>query len=226
MSEKNLETIEEKPAKEEKPLMDTNEETSANKKKLSPFLSSEVKNNESQSESADEDSSSIKKQYEHIDDVSKERSIFNAVGKLYFFSKKTGKPETRGSGKFLIIKDNAGMYRLMMIRDQVMLKGCDHYITPNCELKKATNVKNAWYWTALFDNSDAEVKEKETQYFAIFPDEETAVLFKKMYDQAQTDNSELIKSKKNENKVEKDGSSDKSVEKDGSSDKDESKEEK
>lgn len=202
MSEKNLETIEEKPVKEEKPLVELKEEISANKKKASPFLSTEVKNNESPSESGEEDSSSIKKQYEHIDDVSKQRSIFNAVGKLYFFSKKTGKPETRGSGKFLIIKDNAEMYRLMMIRDQVMLKGCDHYITPNCELKKATNAKNAWYWTALFDNSDSEVKEKETQYFAIFPDEETSLLFKKKYDEAQKDNSKLIDSKKSKIKDE------------------------
>lgn len=169
----------------------TNTDISA-KKKESPFLSSEpVKD-----AVAEEDTASTKKQHEHIDSISKDRSIFNDIGKLYFLSKKTGKLETRGKGKFLILKDDAGMYKLMMIRDQVMLKGCNHYISPKCTLIKATQVANSWIWKALCDESDAEKNEKETLYFATFNDEETAKLFEEKYNFAMEENSKVIEIKK------------------------------
>lgn len=162
------------------------------KKKASPFLSTEVK----EEKNAEDENTSTKRQHEQIDKMSKDRSIFNATGKLYFKSSKTGKMETRGEGKFLILKDDAGMYKLMMIRDLVMLKGCNHYISPTCNLVKATQAKNSWIWTALHDQSDAEKKEDETVYFAMFKTEETSKLFEEKYKEAQAENLKTLESKK------------------------------
>ncbi|KAM0681459.1 Ran GTPase binding protein Sbp1 [Glugoides intestinalis] len=155
------------------------------KKKESPFLSTkEVKETtEEQNES-----SSLKKQHEEIDKFVRGISIFNAVGKLYFHSKKTNKLETRGEGKILILKDKSGLYKLMMIRDILMLKGCNHYILHSCPLTKATQKKNSWIWKAIQDQSDAEIKEPVTLYFATFKDEEVSDLFEKAYNQAKEEN--------------------------------------
>ncbi|KAM0681384.1 Ran GTPase binding protein Sbp1 [Glugoides intestinalis] len=155
------------------------------KKKESPFLSTkEVKETtEEQNERL-----TIKKQHEDIDKFVRGISIFNTVGKLYFYSKETNKLETRGEGKILILKDKSGMYRLMMIRDLIMLKGCNHYILHNCPLTKATRVKNSWVWKAIQDQSDAEIKEPVTVYFATFKDEEVSDLFEKAYNQAKEEN--------------------------------------
>lgn len=162
------------------------------KKKESPFLSStEVKETTETTEEQTE-SSSTKKQHEYIDNFVTGISIFNAVGKLYFHSKKTNKLETRGEGKFLILKDKSGMYKLLMIRDLVMLKGCNHYILHTCPLTKATQKKNSWVWKAVQDQSDAENKEPETLYFATFKDEETSDLFEKAYNQAKDENKVIL----------------------------------
>jgi hypothetical protein len=161
-------------------------------KKASPFLSSEIK----KESVGDEENSSTKRQHDQIDKVSKSRSIFNATGKLYFKSEKTGKMETRGEGKFLILKDDGNMHKLLMIRDLVMLKGCNHVISPVCPLTKATQAKNSWIWTAMHDQSDAEKNEEKTLYFASFKDEETSNLFEKKYKEAQEMNLKELKSKK------------------------------
>jgi len=163
------------------------------KKKKSPFLVSEVK---AEDEEVSQEESTSKKQHEIIDNLAKESSIFNSTGKLYFFSSKTNKPETRGEGKFLILKDKSEMYKLTMIRDKVMLKGCNHYISPNCPLTKATQAKNSWIWTALGDQSDAEKNEEKTVYFAMFKDAETSDEFEKKYNQAKAENLELLNSAK------------------------------
>lgn len=163
------------------------------KKKASPFLSSVAVQKQ---ETGEEENTSTKRQHDQIDKVSKDRSVFNSTGKLYFKSQKTGKMETRGEGKFLILKDDANMYKLIMIRDLVMLKGCNHYISPACPLTKATQVKNSWIWTALYDQSDAENKEEKTLYFATFKDEETAKQFEEKYKEAQAENLKVIEAKK------------------------------
>ena len=162
------------------------------RKKASPFLSSEVKKEQTE----ETENSSKKRQHEHIDQITKDNCIFNAVGKLYFKSQKTGKMETRGEGKFLILKDKASMHKLVMIRDLVMLKGCNHIISPNCPLTKATQAKNSWIWTALHDQSDAEKKEDSILYFATFKDEEASKLFGEKYKQAQNENLDMIEAKK------------------------------
>lgn len=163
------------------------------KKRASPFLSSEVK-----SQATDEatEDSSAKKQHEIIDTLSKDKSVFNDIGKLYFFSTKTKKPETRGEGKFLILSDDTGMFKLMMIRDQVMLKGCNHYISPSCPLTKATQAKNSWVWTAIEDKSDAEKNEEKTVYFAMFKDEEVSRRFEEKYKYAMEMNERILSAKK------------------------------
>lgn len=192
---KKVESTEEKKiAKQDSP--DSGKPSSAEesgKKRFSPFLSSEVK-----SEAADEndENSSAKKQHEIIDTLSKDKSIFNRIGKLYFVSTKTNKPETRGEGKFLILSDDTGMLKLMMIRDQVMLKGCNHYISPSCPLTKATQAKNSWVWTAIGDKSDAEKNEEKTIYFAMFKDEETSCLFEEKYNYAMKANERILNAKK------------------------------
>lgn len=163
------------------------------KKRSSPFLSSEAR-----PEVIDEDNgdSSAKKQHEIIDSLSKDKSIFNGTGKLYFVSTKTNKPETRGEGKFLILSDDTGMFKLMMIRDQVMLKGCNHYISPSCPLTKATQAKNSWVWTAIGDKSDAEKNEERTVYFAMFKDEDISSCFEKKYNHAMKANEDILSAKK------------------------------
>lgn len=180
--------------KKESPFLSSEikEDVPASKKKESPFLSSEVK------DVSESNESSTKKQHEQIDEQTKENSVFNAVGKLYFKSSKTNKLETRGEGKFVILKDSSDMYRLLMIRDQVMLKGCNHYITT--PLTKATQVKNSWIWTALLDDSDAEKKEEKTVYFATFKDEETSNLFEKKYNEAKDLNLKNLEAKQKINK--------------------------
>lgn len=178
---------------ESEKILDAKENEAVSKKKLSPFLSSGAAK---EVVTTEEENSSTKRQHDQIDKISKDRSIFNATGKLYFKSTKTGKMETRGEGKFLILKDDANMYKLMMIRDLVMLKGCNHYISPSCPLTKATQVKNSWIWTALFDQSDAEKNEDSTLYFATFRDQETFNLFEEKYKEAQAENLKTIEAKK------------------------------
>lgn len=185
--------------KENTEISSTPSVTETNTKKSCPFLTkTDSKDNKTVCE--ENESSTAKKQHEIIDNLSKNNTIFNGIGKLYFFSKKTGKPETRGEGKFLILKDESELHRLVMIRDQVMLKGCNHYILPSCPLTKATKAKNGWTWTALADKSDAEKNEDSTVYFAIFKDEETSTLFEKSYNKAIDLNDVILKSKKTASK--------------------------
>lgn len=174
------------------------EENHSSKKKASPFLSSEMKVG-----SVNEvESASANKQQDVADNILKEKAIFNATGKLYFFSNKTSKLETRGEGEFYVFKDKAEMYRLMMIREQFKLKGCNHYILPNCPLTKPTQTKNSWIWTALQDKSDAEKNEEKTLYFATFKDEETSKLFEEKYNQAKEENLKVLKMRKRTGKNE------------------------
>ncbi|ELA42328.1 uncharacterized protein VICG_00728 [Vittaforma corneae ATCC 50505] len=178
---------------ENKPRSETD---SSSKKKTSPFLSSEMKSDVSDVETK----SFANKQQDFADNILKEKSIFNAVGKLYFFSNKTSKLETRGEGEFYIFKDKAEMYRLMMIRDQFKLKGCNHYILPNCPLTRPTQTKNSWIWTALQDKSDAEKNEEKTLYFATFRDEDISKLFEEKYNQAKEENLKALELRKNTGK--------------------------
>lgn len=157
------------------------------KKKQSPFLASEATNI-----SKEED----KKPADSADDALRKLSTFNAIGKLYFLSTKTSKLETRGEGEFFIFKDKSEMYRLMMIRDQFKLKGCNHYILENCPLTKPNQTPNSWIWTAIKDQSDAEKKEDKTVYFATFKTAETAKEFEEKYNEAQKENSKVLESKK------------------------------
>lgn len=173
-----------------------NEESSQALKKESPFLTSEVVEEEKEEEST------ILKQHGQIDDAVKEKAIFNQIGKLYFLSKKTGKLETRGEGKIMIITDPNGLYKVMMIRDKVMLKGCNHYIAASCPLVKASQVKNSWVWTALNDQSDAEKNDEKTTYFATFKTEEDATKFEEKYNYAMKENVKSLEALKSKRKDE------------------------
>lgn len=159
-------------------------------KKTNPFLSSTMKD-----EDTEERESLLVKQHNIIDELAND-AIFNKTGKLYFLSKKTNKLETRGSGTFLILKDNSNMYKLTMIRDGVMLKGCNHYIYPKCQLTKATQAQNSWIWTALGDQSDAEVKEDKIIYFARFADKEISDCFEEKYNYAKDENEKILEKEK------------------------------
>lgn len=161
------------------------------KKKVSPFLFK----TEATPVKQEPEEASMKKQYEVIDNFAKDGGIFNGVGKLYFLSKKTSKMEIRGEGKFIIVKASCGMYRLIMIRDTIMRKGCNHYILPSCKLNKATKVKNGWTWLAIDDKSDVEKNEKETVYFAIFKDDELSDKFEESYNKAMKENEAVLKQK-------------------------------
>jgi len=164
------------------------------KKKASPFLSAEPVEEPAVKEETKPEEAKPK---DAAEAALKDRSIFTSAGKLYFFSKKTNKLETRGEGVFYIFKDKSDMYRLMLIRDQFKLKGCNHYIHPSCVLTKATQLKNSWVWTALQDNSDAEKNEERTVYFATFKNEEVSTLFESKYNEAKEANSKVLDSRNN-----------------------------
>lgn len=170
-------------------------------RKASPFLTSSVPTNENDDENEDE-MVSRKKQYEEIDKATGSSSLFNSTCKLYFHSQKTKKFETRGEGKMIILPDKSGLFKLLMIRDQVMLVGCNHYISKASPLKRAKNVKNSWAWVAFNDQSDAETKTEHTPYFVTFPNEEDSEQFAKVYEECQIKNAELAIKMRQANKKE------------------------
>ena len=163
-------------------------------RKESPFLSSAISNDSEE----EVDNTTEKKQHDQIDSITKDKSIFNTTCKLYFVSQKTKKLETRGEGKIIILQDDTGLFKILMIRDKVMLKGCNHYIAPSCPLIKANQVKNSWVWTAINDKSDAEKNEERTTYFATFKNEEDTALFETKYNEGKAENSKVLAKKKEE----------------------------
>ncbi|KAI5169531.1 hypothetical protein PAEPH01_0794 [Pancytospora epiphaga] len=180
-------------------------------KMASPFLTSKrlgkdeakqadgVSGNEGDS---DAEMATAKKQHEKIDEMIKDRSIFNTVAKVYFKDPKTNKLENRGEGKFAIVKDTAGLYKILMVRDKVMLMGCNHYIAKSCPLVRATQVPRSWIWIALDDKSDAEVNEPKTTYFATFKTEEDFEMFSKKYSEAGEANAKTVEELKKKGKTE------------------------
>ncbi|KAI5149734.1 hypothetical protein ENBRE01_1087 [Enteropsectra breve] len=178
-------------------------------KKVSPLLASDVKkespflatkataaiDTEAQNEE-EEDLSTKKKQHEDIDKAFEKNSIFNKVGKLYFFHEKNKKFETRGEGKIVIVPDSAGMYKLIMYRDKVMLRGANHYISPSCKLTSSAGKPNSWLWNALNDESDAEVRPPKVLYFATFKSCDDYELFEKKYNEAAESNAKEMEKRK------------------------------
>jgi len=171
------------------------------KKKMSPFL--EVKSESTPCrDGEEEDSSAMQKQRNDIDEQVGNRPTFNKVCKLYFLSKRTSKLESRGEGKMMILKDNSNLYKILMIRDKLMLKGCNHYIAESCPLTKAARVKNSWVWVALNDQCDADDVEPKTTYFAVFNSEEDSNAFEEAYNDGQKRNSKELSERKNASKEE------------------------
>lgn len=138
------------------------------------------------------------RQHAHIDELTRGSAIFNTFASLYFWSQKTKSFETRGTGKLLIFPDPQGVFKLVFIRNQVMLRGCDHYISPTSPLTKANKVKNAWTWVAVNDQSEAEDKYPQTNYFVIFKTPEDSELFEKTYASCQDKNKARIEEIKKE----------------------------
>lgn len=166
---------------------------SSGTKKASPFLTSKTTPEATPESEEEAAKATILKQHNKIDMLIKDNSIFNAVGKLYFIGKEDRKLETRGEGKFAIIKDKSNLYKLLMIRDHLMLKGCNHYIAESCPLIKAVKVPRSWVWTALNDESDAEVKADKITYFATFKTDEDSEEFFKRYNEAAIENTKQAK---------------------------------
>lgn len=170
-------------------------------KKCSPFLASKPAAEKHKAAAGDvkdvaEESeitqTTTKAQHSEIDSIIKDKCIFNTVAKLYFVAKRSGNLETRGEGKFAIIKDASGLYKILMIRNVVMLKGCNHYIAGSCPLIKVTQSPKSWTWIALNDKSDAEVNEPKTTYFVTFKTEDDSELFAKKYEEAKQANIETL----------------------------------
>ena len=133
-----------------------------------------------------------KKQQDDLLSKTKENAVFSRQCKLYFMSTKTKKLETRGSGKLMILKSKSKLHKLIMIRDKLMLKGADHYISPSSDLVKAVQVENSFVWVALDDKSDAEENYKRTTYFASFYNQKEADEFKDAYVAAQENNKKVF----------------------------------
>lgn len=166
-------------------------------KKASPFLAS--KPSESPTSGQDQETS-MKKQHDDIDKTTQKNAIFSSTCKLYYVSERTKKMEVRGEGKIIILSDDSGLYKILMIRDQVMLTGCNHYISKTCPLSKATKVPRSWIWVALNDQCDAEDKKDKTTYFATFKTEKDSETFAKVYAECQIKNAEIAEKLQAKNK--------------------------
>lgn len=171
------------------------ENNSEKKEEESPFL----KKSENTDIKVDDEKDSIhKRQQDEIDHKTKESATFSRHVKLYFLLPSTGRLEQRGSGKMMILQTRSKLFKVLMIRDQLMLKGADHYIAPSANLVKAVAVPNSWIWVAVDDKSDAEENYKRTTYFATFKDAKEAEEFKLAYEKAQENNRAVFKEIKEE----------------------------
>lgn len=162
-------------------------------RKESAFLTSAKPTETLSVEESEADLFTSKAQVSQLDELLKDKSIFSAFCKLYFLSPSTKKLETRGDGTIAILKDDSELYKVLMIREKLMLKGCNHYIALSCPLSKASQVPRSWVWMALDDKSDAEKNFPKTTYFVTFKTEEESAEFAKAYNKAQAANSETLK---------------------------------
>lgn len=169
------------------------EEVIEGKGKISPFLSKKGSDEETDAER----DAYHKKQQASLDAKIRDNAVFSRHCKLYFYLPSTGRLETRGSGTIMILKTKSKLQKILMIRDSLMLKGCDHYVAPSANLVKAVNVENAFVWVALDDQSDAEDNMKKTTYFASFDNSDEALEFKKFYATAQANNKIIFEELKN-----------------------------
>ncbi|ORD94825.1 YRB1 [Enterospora canceri] len=153
----------------------------------SPFLVKK-KDETASKEQDEEDINYFKKQQADLVKKVESSSLFVRRAKLYFLLPSTGKLETRGSGMLMIMGTKSGLHKIMMVRDNLMLKGADHYIAPSAKLIKAVSVPNSYVWVAVDDKSDAEVNYKRTTYFATFEKEKDAEEFRAFYEAGQENN--------------------------------------
>lgn len=177
------------------------------KNNTSPFLSKKIDNNSTNDNNDNKNVSFLNqvdpevvkagmaKQNEFIQKMIGTKSIFTAKCRLFFYSTITNQMETRGDGTLSVFKDEKSKYyRLLMIREKVMLTGCDHFILPNYPLSKG-NQKNCWYWTAYADKSYSISKDKFTRFFVQFFTDEDSDLFKAKYDEALQYNASILNAK-------------------------------
>ena len=168
-------------------------------KKISPFLVSKPETEEEQpAEEAAEDedgASAISREWKSVLKVVEGTALFYSTCQLYFLSTVTQELETRGEGLIVIHSDASGLYRVLMIREKIMFKGCNHYIAPQCPLSESKKVKNSWLWCAINDRADVENNEKKTTFFVTFNNNEDFTKFGKAYNTAMEKNAEIFRAK-------------------------------
>ncbi|KAK7080137.1 hypothetical protein SK128_016406, partial [Halocaridina rubra] len=110
--------------------------------------------------------------------------IFSNRGKLYRYDSPTKQWKERGVGDFKILHDPTNSkYRLLMRREQVYKTCCNHYLTPQLQLRQMQNSESAWCWYAI---DFSENMEGTNEKLAIrFKTKELALEFKAKFEECQ-----------------------------------------
>ncbi|XP_056088571.1 RANBP2-like and GRIP domain-containing protein 8 isoform X4 [Rhinichthys klamathensis goyatoka] len=113
-----------------------------------------------------------------------EQVIFSHRAKLYRYDKELSQWKERGIGDLKILQNyETKRVRLVMRRDQVLKLCANHWIASNMNLEPMKGSEKAWIWSA-FDF--AEGQGKIEQLAVRFKLEETARMFKEVFEEAKT----------------------------------------
>ncbi|XP_069959256.1 E3 SUMO-protein ligase RanBP2 isoform X4 [Cherax quadricarinatus] len=110
--------------------------------------------------------------------------IFSNRGKLYRYDTSSKQWKERGIGDFKILFDPVNnKYRLLQRRELVHKTCCNHYLTPQLELRPLQTSETAWCWYAT-DYSDS--LEGSSEHLAVrFKTTELAKEFKSKFEECQ-----------------------------------------
>lgn len=169
------------------------------KTKASPFLTNTVPKKEEVTEEKEINTSEIAiKQEEFLKKNLKDKSLFEAKCKLFYFSNKTEEFEERGEGKLLLTESiEKGMVKVTMVRDHIMRLGCNHYINPRFKALLNKKVEFGWVWGTTGDTVENDLERSPNQIFlVVFNNDEDSKKFKETYDLGRETNEKVLKAAK------------------------------
>jgi len=119
---------------------------------------------------------------------------FKIRAKLFRFAKESNEWKERGTGDVKFLKHkHTSKTRIVMRRDQTLKVCANHYITPDMKLKENIGSDRSWVYTAAADVSEG-VPTVETLAIR-FGNSENANLFKKHFEEAQSENEKIFSQK-------------------------------
>lgn len=181
--------------KTEEPIIDIapkKEDDQNQTKEESPFLKTTYQTNTESLEQKFEKTEDLDE-----NDLSKMKKIFESKCVLYRYVEGKTELEQRGTGRiYIILVEEANLYKIMMVRDKIKRLGCNHYISPLFSLSPHEKTKNVWIWSTLTDTceEDSKLDPKQT-YVARFKNSEICEEFKSRYEEAQNHNEEILTKK-------------------------------